>query len=243
MNIQSPLSKNPLGETIHLTIDDIVLEGKMYLPKSPQGIILCVCGGVSHTGPLANAVLKTFYNNDFGVLVFGLLTDEENLIYGNHFDTELLTQRLLAATNWVISTLKKKKIPMGYFAVYTGAAAAIKASFAFDQKISTIVSYDGRLDLVNDLLKFVKIPTLILVDTNNKEMIKIGRDAYKEFGDEVQRNLLTISGASLLSESSENMNTILEPALIWFKKEFKKKPTSNIGTSRVLISKSAIAED
>ena len=66
----------------------------------------------------------------------------------NKFNIELLTERLIAVTQWVQNNSDTKNLKIGYFGASTGAACALYAASSF-RDVKAVVSRGGRTDLVD----------------------------------------------------------------------------------------------
>jgi pimeloyl-ACP methyl ester carboxylesterase len=164
---------------VQLQIDSITLNGKFNMPENALGVVIFTHGaGSGWQSPRNNYVAKYLEARGIGSLVAGLLTEEEDRIYENRFDIDLLTQRLQAATNWVLLKTRNSKLPIGYFGASTGAAAAIKAAVAFDSNVKALVSRGGRPDLAWYELPLVKVPTLLIVGENDPEVLELNKQAF-----------------------------------------------------------------
>ncbi len=124
--------------------------------KDAKGVVIFAHGSSRHSkrNKYVASVLRA---SGIGTLLFDLLTVEEAEDRANVFDIDILAQRLLYATEWIITNQETKNLPIGYFGASTGAAAAIKA----------IVSRGGRPDMVGSALQKVKSPTLLIVGGND----------------------------------------------------------------------------
>src|SRR5665811_364017 len=82
-----------------------------------------------------------------GTLLFDLLTAEEGGHRENVFDIELLAGRLAGATAWLRAQPEAFGARIGYFGASTGAAAALWAAAAGDDRGDARVRFGGRPDL------------------------------------------------------------------------------------------------
>lgn len=117
---------------------------------------------------------------NIGTLLFDLLTEEEEKIDEQtrhlRFDVELLANRLVEATDWLLGSFDVSDgddLPgIGYFGASTGAAAALVAAAKRADYVKAVVSRGGRPDLAEDeYLDQVKAPTLLLVGGNDQPVI------------------------------------------------------------------------
>ena|ERR671924_1831149 len=117
--------KNQAHRIVHIPVNGVKLEGALVIPEEAQGIVLFAHGsGSSRHSPRNNFVAQVLHSARMGTLLMDLLTREEDAIYENRFDIDLLTWRLERATQWVMEQPESKALDIGYFGASTGAAAA-----------------------------------------------------------------------------------------------------------------------
>jgi len=228
--------KNIYYENVNLQIDSVNLPGVFALPDLAAGLVIFAHGsGSSHQSPRNKLIADILNERGIGTLLFDLLTDEEGKIYENRFDIDLLTQRLLAATNWVIERQKTEPLPIGYFGASTGAAAALKAALTFGPNISAIVSRGGRPDLLlPDELSRVKSPTLFIVGQLDREVLALNLKAFEQIGFKEKR-LHIIPGATHLFEEPGTLEQVANVSADWLEEHLchrKSKSTSQFTVSR-----------
>ena len=102
-----------------------------------------------------------------GTLLVDLLTHSEeeidNITGHLRFDINLLSERLIAATNWLIRNPGTSKLSIRYFGASNGAAAAIVAVAQpqYWDTVKAIVSRGRRLELAeSEYFSLVKASTL-----------------------------------------------------------------------------------
>jgi len=192
------------------------LEGKLTIPLNARSIIIFAHGsGSSRMSPRNQAVAHHLHEHGFGTLLFDLLTKEEDKVYSMRFDIDLLTKRLVCATEWLEQRPAAKKIRIGYFGASTGAAAALKAAEVLPH-IEAVVSRGGRPDLVMELLPRIESPVLLIVGGLDYEVLKMNQQAYIYL--ECEKKLEVIPGATHLFEEHGAMEQVCEAATAWFQK-------------------------
>jgi pimeloyl-ACP methyl ester carboxylesterase len=148
-----------------------------------------------------------------------LLTEEEDSDYETRFDIDLLTDRLLLATQWLREQPDTKQLVMGYFGASTGAAAALKAAAipaaASGSSIGAVVSRGGRPDLAKGALVHVQSPTLLIVGGSDTAVLQLNRDAYERLTGTKQ--LVIVPGATHLFEEPGALEEVARLATEWFK--------------------------
>lgn len=202
---------------VKISTGQLILEGILDLPKNPKGLVLFAHGsGSGRDSPRNQYVAKVLQDGQIGTLLFDLLTEEEDSIYENRFNIELLTDRLIAATDWIKANPKTKNLSLGYFGASTGAAAALNAATQLPDRIHAVVSRGGRPDLAQDSLLKVQAPTLLIVGENDPQVLLLNQDAYQKL--KGPKKLEIIPGATHLFEEAGTLEKVARLATQWFKK-------------------------
>jgi len=198
-------------------MDANVHEGMLALPSGAKGIVLFAHGsGSGRLSPRNNYVAGVLREHGVATLLFDLLTEAEDRIYENRFDIDLLTRRLLLATQWAGQQAATRELAIGYFGASTGAAAALKAAANLEPKIRAVVSRGGRPDLALDELPHVQAPTLLIVGGNDTAVIDLNRTAYREL--RAEKELKIIPGATHLFEEPGTLEQVATAAARWFER-------------------------
>lgn len=201
---------------VHISIDSHQLEGDLSVPGGAQGIVLFAHGsGSSRHSPRNRQVAQVLRDAGLATLLFDLLTVDEDAVYENRFDIELLTSRLLEATRWVASQADLKGLQLGYFGASTGAAAALRAAARPQAQVRAVVSRGGRPDLAMSHLPRVKAPTLLVVGEYDDVVIELNQQAYDALGS-ASKELVIVPGATHLFEEPGALEQVAEHARRWF---------------------------
>ena len=153
------------------------LPGILAWPSQPAGMVLFVHGsGSGRLSPRNASVAGQLRAAGIGTLLFDLLTEREALDRSNVFDIDLLSHRLLVATEWLSQQPEAGCLPLGYFGASTGAAAALRAAAA-SADIAAVVSRGGRPDLAGEALSRVRAPTLLLVGSRDPTVLHLNQMA------------------------------------------------------------------
>ncbi|TWH45841.1 dienelactone hydrolase family protein [Sporomusa sp. KB1] len=202
-------------EIVHIPADTALLEGELRVPANAQGIVLFAHGsGSSRHSPRNNYVARILNNNELATLLMDLLTPEEDRNYDTRFDIELLTQRLIIATDWIRNKIQTQRLPIGYFGASTGAAAALQAS-AMQTSVGAVVSRGGRPDLAGDGLNRVIAPVLLLVGSHDFGVIELNEKAFNQL--QSTKKLILVPGATHLFEEAGTLEQVANHAADWFK--------------------------
>ncbi|HEX5022543.1 MAG TPA: alpha/beta hydrolase, partial [Candidatus Binatia bacterium] len=97
------IEQKEINQTVHIPANGIKLEGALMIPTDAKGVVLFAHGsGSSRPSPSNNFVAEVIRRAGAGTLLFDLLTREEDRLYENRFDIDLLTWRLERATQWLM---------------------------------------------------------------------------------------------------------------------------------------------
>lgn len=200
----------------------VSLAGTLSLPDSPLGIVAFAHGsGSSRHSPRNQYVAGVLQEHRIATLLFDLLTPQEDRTTATRFDIDLLTERLLAAIDWLEASKETQGMyPFGYphrklgcFGASTGAAAAL-ISASRRGSIHAVVSRGGRPDLAGDALEHVCAPTLLIVGGRDEEVLRLNREAYLRLCG--KKDLVVVPGASHLFEERGALEQVAEWACEWF---------------------------
>lgn len=213
-NIYQAITMAQLKKTIKIEVDQVELTGDLFIPQHAKALIIFAHGsGSSRLSPRNRMVATSLQQNNFGTLLFDLLSPEEDLSYVNRFNIELLTERLIKTTEWLGSYEETKHLKLGYFGASTGAASALKAAASLPY-IYAIVSRGGRPDLAMKDLNRVQAPTLLIVGSLDTDVILLNKEAFAHLSG--IKELKIVEGASHLFEEVGTMERVIDLATEWF---------------------------
>ena len=191
------------------------LEGLLGLPARPKGLIIFAHGsGSGRLSPRNNFVARRLETARFATLLLDLLTTDEEADRRNIFDIELLTSRLVEATEWAHGTPGLSDLPIGYFGASTGGGAALAAASMSPERVSAVVSRGGRPDLAGDALPLVEAPSLLLVGSNDPKVLELNDWAMRRMRCTVE--LHVVPGAGHLFEEPGTLDEVVGEAVRWF---------------------------
>jgi putative phosphoribosyl transferase len=197
----------------------IGLQGDLSVPDDARGIVVFAHGsGSSRLSPRNAHVAAALREEEIGTLLFDLLTPQEAEDRRNVFDIDLLAARLLIATRWLQGELGPGTPPVAYFGASTGAAAALFAAASAGNDIAAVVSRGGRPDLVGDMLRSVRAPTLLIVGQNDADVLMLNREALGKLT--CEKKLALVPGASHLFEEPGALDAVIDLACRWFADHF-----------------------
>jgi len=205
------------NDTIPIKLENVTLTGDLTVVENAAGLVIFSHGSGSSRLSSRNRYVAQFLQRaGFATLLFDLLTEEEDQTYATRFNIPLLTERLLATTNWTQKEESINHLGIGYFGASTGAASALGAAATLGKKVKAIVSRGGRPDLALDVLPQVKAPVLLIVGGNDEPVIDMNQQAY----DALQsiKAMEIVPGATHLFEEPGTLERVAELAANWFRK-------------------------
>ena len=210
-----------------------IIEGNLTIPNTTidsKGTVIFAHGsGSSRHSPRNQYVAQVLNNAGIATLLIDLLTKEEEKIDDitreHRFNIRLLARRLLISTDWISQYPKLQNLNIGYFGASTGAAAALVAASERTNAISAIVSRGGRPDLAGqEVLNHVQSPTLLIVGENDKQVIKLNKQAFVQLSRlEKKKKIVIVQGATHLFEEAGTLEEVARLASGWFQCFFLEK--------------------
>ena len=202
-------------ERVSIPVDDVELEGILDVPAGASGIVVFAHGsGSSRHSPRNNFVAEVIRDRGLGTLLFDLLIEEEDQLRENRFDIPLLTDRLVAATEWLRDRAETADLEVGYFGSSTGAASALRAAARRGEEIAAVVSRGGRVDMAEEVLDDVRAPTLLIVGGADTQVLGLNRDVLERLS--CERELHVVEGAGHLFEGEGELEEVANVAADWF---------------------------
>lgn len=210
---------------------DIPINGGLKLPailSVPPGATTMVIfshGSGSSRFSVRNQFVADILNQHrIATLLADLLTEEEDSIYENRFDIDLLSKRLAELTLYIHQLKRFSDFGFGYFGASTGSASALQAAAKLHHLISAVVSRGGRPDLAWEALPSVKASTLLIVGSLDTEVLELNEQAYALL--QCLKDLQIVEGATHLFEEPGKLEEVAAIALQWFQ-NYLRQPSNN----------------
>lgn len=206
-------------QTFPIPVGDLVLEGDLTTVAGSRATIVFAHGsGSSRKSPRNRHVARMLQKRELSTLLVDLLSsDEEHLERSTRhlrFDIDLLARRLVGVSRWLASWPAHAGLPIGYFGASTGAAAALVAAAHDPGRIAAVVSRGGRPDLAGAALGRVRAPTLLIVGSNDPEVLALNRMALAKL--RTRAVLEVVPRAGHLFEESGTLDQVAYLAGEWF---------------------------
>jgi putative phosphoribosyl transferase len=221
-NVRELLSRSSsVVDATHFSIpiDGSRIQGDLTVSGDSKAFVIFAHGsGSSRHSPRNKYVARSLNRAGLATLLVDLLTvEEENADMHTRqyrFDIELLANRLVIATDWLVKHRAFSTFPVGIFGASTGAAAALVAAARRPNIIQTVVSRGGRPDLAGDALKRVIAPVLLIVGELDEEVLELNRDAAKLIRGHTEIQI--VGGATHLFEENGALEEVATLACQWF---------------------------
>lgn len=214
------LQRAEQSDEVSIDLGKVKLAGILVIPAAAHGLVLFVHGsGSSRNSPRNQAVARVLQSHGLATLLFDLLTEEEEALDRHsaefRFNIQLLAERLVGATQWVLQQRRTRELSIGYFGASTGAAAALVAAARLPDMVTTVVSRGGRPDLADESLSNVRASVLLIVGAEDVEVIPLNQHALHRLHCKDKR-LMLIPGATHLFEEPGTMGQVARAATDWF---------------------------
>lgn len=196
-------------------IGPLGLPGELVVPPDAEALVLFVHGsGSSRLSPRNRWVAELLQQHRVATLLFDLLTDAEAVDRRKVFDIDLLSERVGEALDWVSRQAALDGLSIGLFGASTGAAAALVAAVARPGRVAAVVSRGGRPDLAAECLPQVQAPTLLIVGSEDLDVLELNRHALRAL--HCQKRLEVVPGATHLFDEPGTLESVAELAAAWF---------------------------
>jgi dienelactone hydrolase len=197
----------------------VLLQADLAIPPDAAGVVAFAHGsGSGRFSPRNRRVAELLREHGHATLLLDLLTRGEEEIDERtrrlRFDIELLAGRMVSAVDWLHEHGQTRELPIGLFGASTGAAAALIAAARRPTFVAAVVSRGGRPDLAVGALAEVTAPTLFIVGSRDREVLRLNQDAAKEMS--ISPTIEVVCGASHLFEEPGTLECVAELAASWF---------------------------
>ena len=201
---------------VRFKVDGIDIDAEISVPDGAAGLVLFVHGsGSSRHSPRNQFVGAHLRAAGLGTVLMDLLTPDEERAdqFSGHlrFDIAFLARRVAAV---IVELRMQTTLPFGLFGASTGAAAALVVAAGRPKQISAVVSRGGRPDLARGSLPGVASPTLLIVGSEDREVLDLNRQAMARMRGAVR--LEVVPGASHLFHEPGALETVATLAAGWF---------------------------
>jgi pimeloyl-ACP methyl ester carboxylesterase len=161
-----------------LTILD--LRGRLALPPEPIGLVVIpsTAGVATVAASAKDSYLAAAIGRwGYATFVVDLLKPEEPA--ETRFDVNLLAARLAGVCKRLGEDPRTASLEIAFLATETAAAAALVIAAERPGAAFAVVSRSGRPDLAGPALRFVTVPTLLVVGRQDEPLIRLNEQAQE----------------------------------------------------------------
>lgn len=214
------------GKTVCIETATAALQGKLRIPANARGVVIVADEGAgSPLSVRAQMIAGCLEAVGFGTLLVDLLTTREHEDAARRFDLELLTHRLIGATLWLTQQPEAARLPIGLFGGGTASAAALRTAAELAPLIRAVVSRAGRPDLASAVLPQIHAPTLIIVDSEEADILARDRAALLGLLRDTCSELAIVPDSIQLFDEPAALAHVTELATEWFESRLWRAPT------------------
>ncbi len=208
-------SAKDVVEAREVTIAPATLRGTLRVPADAKALVIFAHGsGSSRFSPRNRVVAQALNQRAIATLLCDLLTEEEAEDRQNAFDIDLLTNRLVEVAAWIDGEPQVRHFAVGFFGAGTGSAAALMVASRLGGRISAVVSRGGRPDLVSDVLGTIHTPSLMIVGSEDAEVIALNEQALARL--QGPKAIEIVPGAGHLFREPGALTAVTLHAARWF---------------------------
>jgi pimeloyl-ACP methyl ester carboxylesterase len=205
--------------SIRVPIGRAALVGDLTIPARAETLVVFAHGSGSSRHSRRNQfVARSLERRDLGTLLIDLLTVEEEARDQStaqlRFDIPLLAARLVAIMDWLAGQPEAARLTIGLFGASTGGGAALVAAAEKPSRVGAVVSRGGRPDLAGSALARVRAPTLLIVGSEDRDVLSLNREAMTRMTAAV--SLALVEGATHLFEEPGALVQVATLAGDWF---------------------------
>jgi hypothetical protein len=195
------------------------LLGDLSVPDKPTGIALVVhTSATNRWSPRERRLLTTVQAGRLAALRLDLLTHQESVVHAITrrlpLDTVVLSKRLVAATDWLMSQAQFAGLPMVCVGTGRGAAAAMTAAADRPEVFLALASLDGSLEQVVGAAERVRTPTLLVAAGANREIAAVNQLVYSRLRS--LKQLVLVDGETTLFDEQQSIDDAGRLASDWF---------------------------
>lgn len=211
------MAERDTGTEVRLGVSSGEIVGDLH--EGAVGTVVFAHGsGSSRFSSRNRQVARRLRDDGLGTLLLDLLTASEEEVdrrtREHRFDISLLTDRVIAAIEWLRQQPQLGERPIGLFGSSTGAAAALSAAGERPSDVAAVVSRGGRTDLARVPLERVEAPTRFIVGSRDPQVLEINERSLEALGGE--RDLSVVEGATHLFEEPGALEEVADLAADWF---------------------------
>lgn len=187
------------------------LHARFSAAASPSGwVIVGSSRGFSHI----NLTGKHFEKTGLGTIHLPMIKPERITPRPEADTATELTHQLVQATRWLRSEYIDGSLPIGLFGAYFDAGIALNAAAFLGEEVGAVVAFQGRPDRYLNHLDQIQSPTLLVVNDNDKSVLKA--NAQANWWLRCTHQLALVSGRSRLLREKSATQQVNDLASAWY---------------------------
>lgn len=208
---------------VRIRAGQVYLDGDLTMPTALRGVVV-MAFGQGQGDPRWRATASALQRAGYATLLLDLLTGEEQGAGGGsgETDTRVLAERLSAAVTWLRRATDAASEPLGVLGSGTAAPAALVTAAERPQDVASVVVHGGRIDQAEPSLSSVRVPTLILLESDDSFVRELGEWTRGRLGGTSE--LRVVSGAERLLRGDLGWRQVAVETLGWFDRHLSHRP-------------------
>lgn len=204
---------------VRIPVGQCHLEGELSLPQTALGLVMFVHGsGSDRHSPRNQIVAEALRQAGFATLLLDLLTpseaQEDAITTAFRSNINLLSSRVVAATEWLWRNADTATLTIGLFGSGTGAGVALLAAAQLGSRIGAVVSRGGRPDLAGNAVLLVTAPTLLIAGEYDDAVLRATEKTFAKL--KCFKQLRIVRQATHLFAEPGKLSEVAALSVQWF---------------------------
>src|SRR5260221_10414285 len=176
----------------------VQLEGILTIPQGAHAVVVIPYDRMGNWEHSLNELADASRRAGLATLLVNLLTPEDELVDKTtgflRENVNVLHQRVLGITNWLIADAEPQSITIEYFGVGVSAAASLAAAARLPDAVHAIVAVDPRTDRVSAYLSRHNTPPLLIVGERDRQALDMSHKALAELTCDTTLDIVRAAG-------------------------------------------------
>ncbi|HZO71760.1 MAG TPA: hypothetical protein VFB60_06120 [Ktedonobacteraceae bacterium] len=211
------------GRLISVGAGALNLSAILHTPPHARGLVILANGIEDSTSTPhqdALALSRVFFNNNLASLLVDLFIIEEQQMDQQtaffRYNADIMQQRLIGLADWLLQNQETANFSIGCFGSGACGAAALIAAAHRPDAIHAVAA-TGQLDLAQQYLPRITVPTLLLAPEKDSAAVQANQQAFEHLeGLTTNKQFEKIPGASSLFETSSALAEVTRITGEWF---------------------------
>ncbi|HLG64592.1 MAG TPA: CocE/NonD family hydrolase [Ktedonosporobacter sp.] len=212
------------GRLISVGAGALNLNAILHVPPHARGLVILASGIEDSTSTPhqdALALSRAFFNKHLASLLVDLFIIEERQMdqqtaFFRH-NADIMQQRLIGIADWLLQNQETANFSIGCFGSGTCGAAALIAAAQRPDAIRAVAAAAGRLDLAQQYLPRITVPTLLLAPEKDSAAVQANQQALEHLeGLTTNKQFEQVPGVSSLFETSNALTEVARVTSEWF---------------------------